>query len=292
MTLSKLELSRRWIGAGFALLTIASIANLFNFGLSIFHVGLRLGVQIFLSPVAALLTLVGWLFLTRYRPRDSSQTSSQRAGLLALALQFAALSLGSILRANSVVFGNWASAQFWIALLGYVVATVGFLMAFIFIPGAGESTRASRSITTPAPPAGLLIFVGFVLIALSSLVILYYDVTGRYFAFVGWRNILQTIIQPLSSLFAAGGWWFLSRLGAHDEEQRSIIRRAYWALGLASAVIAVLELLTITEVSGLSQFTWELWLSAVGSAVATMGYILTARRPATPAKANVLASTP
>ena len=292
MAISKLEFSRRWIGAGFLLFALASIGNLLSFGNTIFHVGVRLEVQMLFDPVSALLTLMGWLFLTQLRSRDSFQSKLLAAGFLALALQFAALSLGQILRASGVVIINWSSAQFWLALTGYVAATVGFLMAFNFIRGSGESARVPERPTSSAPASSRLIFVGFALLAISSMVILYFDVSNRLFTVVGIHNVIENFTQPMAALFAALGWWFLSHLDGRDDEQRTLIHQAYWALGLALAANAIQQFLAISEVSGLSQFTWELWISAVGCVVAAVGFILTARRPVAIAKSSALTSTP
>ena len=288
MAVTRMELSSRWIGAGFALLALASITNLFALGTTIFHIGFRYGLEIFLYPVSALLSLTGWWFLTRYRPRDTSQNHSLRAGFLALALQFAALGLGEVFRANSVVFIDWSSAQFWLASLGYVVTMIGFLMAVSCLRARVETPEVA---TTSTSPFSLLIFVGFALIAVSSLVILYHYVVNQFFTAMGWRAMVEIFPQPLSSLFAAVGWWFLCHLGARDEEQRTLLLQSYWALGLASAVLAISEFLVLSGVAGLSQFTWEVWLYAAGSAVAAVGFILTARAPVALAESSDLTST-
>jgi hypothetical protein len=228
-----MELSSRWIGGGFALLALASITNLFALGTTIFHIGFRYGLEIFLYPVSALLTLTGWWLLTRYRPRDTSQNHSLRAGFLALALQFAALGLGEVFRANSVVFINWSSAQFWLASLGYVVTMIGFLMAVSCLRARVETPEVA---TTSTSPFSLLIFVGFALIAVSSLVILYHYVVNQFFTAMGWAQWWRSSpsrCRPSLRQWAGGfsatsgpemrnsGHCSFSRTGPSDSRQRS-----------------------------------------------------------------------
>jgi hypothetical protein len=291
MAASKLELSRRWIGAGFFLFALSSIANLISLGTMIFHLGLRLEVQMLLDPVSALLTLMGWLFLTRYQPRDSSQSKVLVSGFLAFALQFAALGLGQLLRASSVVPISRTNAPYWLTLLGYFVATLGFLLAFNLVRNSTASSVASSTPVSSAPPSSRLIFAGYAIIALSLLMILYFDVSNQFFAVAGFRNDVQTFTQPVAALLTAVGWWFLSRLDARDGEQQFLIHQAYWALGLALAANAIQEIFAISEVSGLTRFTWELWINAVGYVVAAVGFILTARGPAALARSHALPST-
>jgi hypothetical protein len=124
------------------------------------------------------------------------------------------------------------------------------------------------------------IVAGFVITALGSLV-----------EFVNlWSNdaLLQnsqydvSYVAFLLAPFAAiGGWWYLSQLRVDEESQRVIIRRGFYFFALELILGSVGTTVSlIAESAGIISLRYLIpnWASAVGGAVAAVGFLLRARR--------------
>jgi len=291
MMASKIELSRRWVGLGLLALLIGTITNLVGFGSALLHLGAREELQLFLNPLSALFDVVGWWYLISLRARDARQNALLRRGFLALALQNTVLGAGLLLRDTGIVFVTWRSAQFWLTIVGYAMAAIGYSVGFTCRRSLDEgSTRGEEGRSTLAP-SNVLIFVGIALIGIATTVLLRSELATRLLDEARWRDVAQSLSQPLAGLFLVGAWWFLSHLTALDEEQHVLLRRSYWSLGISFAVVSIAQFLSLSQGTGLVELTWELWINAVGCAIAAAGFIATARHTRVPLSTRVLTST-
>jgi len=119
-----------------------------------------------------------------------------------------------------------------------------------------------------------LIFIGFALVALSTVILFSKLLRQHVFGEPGYRWDTQLVMVMLSPIFAAGGWWFLCQLEAKDSTQRSLLAKAYLFLGLefsASCIGQVVQVgSAIFKGSPFSQF----WLATLGFAVGAVGFFL------------------
>src|ERR1019366_3278893 len=214
---------------GFFLFALSSIVTLVNIGGAIFDAGLRLEFELFLNRVSLLLALMGWWFFTRIQVCDPLQSRALCRGFLAFALQFAVQASGEMLRANGLFPINRHNSAFWLTLAGDVVAIVGYLMASGVARSSGASSSTSVVSKYASVPSSRLICVGYAIIAISFMSVLFYDGVNPLFLAGGVRNDLRTFTQPVAGLLTAVGWWFLGRLDVRGDEQRKINPQAFWA---------------------------------------------------------------
>ncbi len=120
-----------------------------------------------------------------------------------------------------------------------------------------------------------LIFGGFALLALSTVISSYNYVSQSYPGGTGVSTYAQLVLETLSALFAAGGWWFLCQLGAKDSAQRSLLAKAYVVLGLQFAASCAAYLLRAGHVIFMDRFSAPFWITALGFGVGAVGFFLT-----------------
>jgi hypothetical protein len=125
-----------------------------------------------------------------------------------------------------------------------------------------------------------LIVAGFVVTALGSLVE-FVNLWSRD-AFLQLPRYDVSYVAFLLAPFAAiGGWWYLSQLRVDEESQRVIVRRGFYffALELILGSVGATASL-IAEPAGIISLRYLIpsWASAVGGAVAAVGFFLRARR--------------
>ena len=119
-----------------------------------------------------------------------------------------------------------------------------------------------------------LIFGGFSLLALSTAISSYNYVSPSYLGGTGFSTYAQLVLETLSALFAAGGWWFLCQLEAKDSAQKSLLAKAYVVLGLQFSASCVAYLLRAGGVIFIDRFSAPFWITALGFGVGAVGFFL------------------
>ncbi|GEM_PF-1343809 len=119
-----------------------------------------------------------------------------------------------------------------------------------------------------------LIFGGFALLALSTAISSYNYVSQSYPGGTGFSTYVQLVLETLSALFAAGGWWFLCQLEAKDSAQKSLFAKAYVVLGLQFLALCVVQLLRAGHVIFIDRFSAPFWIAALGFGVGAVGFFL------------------
>ena len=119
-----------------------------------------------------------------------------------------------------------------------------------------------------------LIFGGFGLLALSTAISSYNYVSPSYLGGTGFSTYAQLVLETLSALFAAGGWWFLCQLEAKDSAQKSLLAKAYVVLGLQFSASCVAHLLRTGGVIFIDRFSAPFWITALGFGVGAFGFFL------------------
>jgi len=127
--------------------------------------------------------------------------------------------------------------------------------------------------------APMVVVLGFVLTAASGVISYLDNVTRRGYHFSGLRVIVIPALNPGITIAAVFAWWWLTRLVANDEIQRTILRRAYLAFAVQYLLNAFLFLFIITPVPQFGGFwmTSVLWFDLVGAFVAALGLFLYSR---------------
>ena len=121
----------------------------------------------------------------------------------------------------------------------------------------------------------LLIFGGFVLLALSTAISSYNYLSQDIPSGTGFSIYAQLILEALSALFAAAGWWFLSQLEAKSSVQESLLAKAYALLGLQFSASCVAHLVGAGGVIFIDRFSAPFWITALGFGVGAGGFFLT-----------------
>lgn len=140
--------ANRLILTGYLILALSSLVSFINnVRLSHFfdRTDFRFLVQVFLSPVAALATALGWWFLCRLEAQDSRQQSLFAKAYAGLGVGFAVSCIIQLSEANTVIFGDTYSWPFWLTLVGFGVGAAGyFLTASAMAKSKLVSTDANR----------------------------------------------------------------------------------------------------------------------------------------------------
>ncbi|MHB1089119.1 MAG: hypothetical protein ACYC19_10215 [Acidimicrobiales bacterium] len=92
-----------------------------------------------------------------------------------------------------------------------------------------------------------------------------------------YRWEVQLVLEMLSPVFAAGGWWFLSRLEARDSVQKSLLAKAYLILGLQFSATGMIEVLQLRSAIDKGPFSTEFLSAILGCAVGAVGFFLASR---------------
>jgi hypothetical protein len=124
-----------------------------------------------------------------------------------------------------------------------------------------------------------MVVLGFVLSATAGVISYLDNVTRRGYHFSGLRVIVIPALNPGITIAAVIAWWWLTRLVAHDEIQRTILRRAYLAFAVQYLLNAFLWLFIITPFPRFEGFwmTSVLWFDLVGAFVSGLGLFLYSR---------------
>jgi hypothetical protein len=127
--------------------------------------------------------------------------------------------------------------------------------------------------------AQMLVVLGFVLSATSGVISYLDNVTRRGYHFSGLRVIVIPLLNPLITIAAVFAWWWLTRLVANDDIQRTILRRAYLAFAVQYLLTSLLLLFIITPFQTFGGFwmTSVLWFDLVGASVSALGLLLYSR---------------
>jgi hypothetical protein len=130
VTLSRHQLSRRLIFAGFAILALSGVITFYNLASQSYlsESGFSNDAQLVLATLSALFAASGWWFLCQLETKDAAQKSLLAKAYLVLGLQFSASCIGQLLRASHVIFVDQFSAPFWVTAIGFGVGAVGFLL--------------------------------------------------------------------------------------------------------------------------------------------------------------------
>ena len=274
-----LHVGARLVATGFAILAFAGFDDLISQDSVVVSGGARLSAQWLLSVVAPLLSLAGWWFLTQIEPRDERQRSHLTTAYWLLGLQYLVLFASQLLRAPSFSFLQRLSS-FWLTSAAFGVIAIGFTAVARAIRDFTGVPRTTSTTSYWRRPSRILIFTGFAVMALASLVTLRDALASHYYTFADPRGALQLFTPPLASLFAAAAWWLLCHFDAATRLQQSTLARAYLWFGLATGVGTVQQVISISQISAVTRAPGELWLNAAGSLIATIGFILASRQAA------------
>lgn len=131
VTLSRHQLSRRLIFAGFALLALSMAISSYNYVSQSYPGGLGFATyaQLALETLSALLAAGGWWFLCQLEAKDHAQQVLFARAYVVLGLQFSASCVAHLVGAGHVIFIDRFSAPFWITALGFGVGALGFFSA-------------------------------------------------------------------------------------------------------------------------------------------------------------------
>ena len=120
-----------------------------------------------------------------------------------------------------------------------------------------------------------LIFGGFALLALSTAITAYNLLSQSEPSGIDVSTYAQLVLETLSSMFAAGGWWFLCQLQAKDSVQHSLLSKAYVVLGLQFSTLCIAHLLTANGVTFIDRLTAPYWITCLGFAMGAIGFFVT-----------------
>ncbi|MHB1210408.1 MAG: hypothetical protein ACYC1I_11995 [Acidimicrobiales bacterium] len=126
-----------------------------------------------------------------------------------------------------------------------------------------------------------LIFLGFTLIALSTVIFVARLLSQRVYGVPGYRWYVQLVMEMLAPIFAASGWWFLRQLEAKDSDQRSLLAKAYLLLGLEFSASCIVQLLQISSALFADPNAAQFWPATLGSGIGAVGFFLASRVVAT-----------
>lgn len=119
-----------------------------------------------------------------------------------------------------------------------------------------------------------LIFLGFALLALSTVIFISRLLGQGVYGEPGYRWDAQLVLEMLSPIFAAGGWWFLCQLDAKDSVQKSLLAKAYLVLGLQFSASCTVQLLQVSSATFASTYIAQFWAATLGSGVGAVGFFL------------------
>lgn len=123
----------------------------------------------------------------------------------------------------------------------------------------------------------ILIVLGFTLVALSTVIFITKLLSQRIYGESSLRWHSQFIVQMLSPIFAAGGWWFLSQLEARDSAQRPVLAKAYFFLGLQFSASFIGELIQWGSPNFRYPSSAQFWTATLGFGVGAIGFFLGSR---------------
>ncbi len=141
--------------------------------------------------------------------------------------------------------------------------------------------------TSPRTLARRWVLSGFSTIAASSLYNFAHLVAHGAFDLTSFNTSLEFVLAPVQSLVALWAWMWLSKVEVTGDEQRSIMRKAFY--GLAAVYLAVatssIALLSGLWPSPVANFAYVApwWLEAVGAAATFIGFVLMGRLFVSPA---------
>lgn len=127
--------------------------------------------------------------------------------------------------------------------------------------------------------AQTIVILGFVVSAVSGVISYFETVTTRGRQFSSLREIVIPMLNPLTMIATVCAWWWLARIGAGDEGNRTILQRAFIAFAIQYLCATVLLLFLITPFRSLGGFwmTSALWFDLVGALASALGLFLLSR---------------
>jgi|SRR5665213_1349908 len=128
-------------------------------------------------------------------------------------------------------------------------------------------------------PAQAIVILGFLVSALSAIISYEQTVSVGGYYFDSFRQIVLPMLPSLTTIAAVFAWWWLTKVEATDEHQRTNLQRAYVAFAIQYLVTTVLILFLITPFRTLGGFwlTSVLWMQMVGAFVSALGLFLLSR---------------
>jgi hypothetical protein len=127
--------------------------------------------------------------------------------------------------------------------------------------------------------AQTLVILGFVVSAVSGVISYFETVTTRGYEFSSLREIVIPMLNPLTMIAPVFAWWWLARIEAGDEGQRTILQRAFVAFAIQYVCTTALVLFLVTPFRSLGGFwlTCVFWFELVGALVSALGLFLLSR---------------
>jgi hypothetical protein len=135
-------------------------------------------------------------------------------------------------------------------------------------------------LTSPRTLARRWLLGGFTLIAASSIYNFVHGVDYGVFDLT-FSSSLQLILAPAQSLVTLWAWLWLSKVEVTGDEQRALMRKAFYGLAVAHLMVVVSIIALMSElwpspfanVTSIAQW----WLEALGGGAAFVGFVLMAR---------------
>jgi hypothetical protein len=145
-------------------------------------------------------------------------------------------------------------------------------------------------LTNPRTLARRWLLGGFTLIAASSIYNFVHGVDHGVFDLT-FSSSLQLILAPAQSLVTLWAWLWLSKVEVTGDEQRALMRKAFYGLAVAHLMVVVSIIALMSElwpspfanVTSIAQW----WLEALGGGAAFVGFVLMARLFVAPAVSTV-----
>ena len=142
-------------------------------------------------------------------------------------------------------------------------------------------------LTNPRTLARRWLLGGFTLIAASSIYGFVHGVIYGVLDLASFSSSLQFILAPAQSLVTLWAWLWLSKVEVTGDEQRALMRKAFYGLAVAHLMVAVSIIALMSDlwpspfanVANVAQW----WLEALGGGAAFVGFFLMARLFVSPA---------
>lgn len=124
-----------------------------------------------------------------------------------------------------------------------------------------------------------MVVAGFALVALASVISYLQTVTNVGYSFNSFKEFFIPLVNVLAPIVLVVVWWFLSRVTPTNEQQSSLLQRAFLAMAVVELLILCSVLFDLIPYHGYDGF-WSntsLWLVAIGALAASIGLVMLSR---------------
>jgi len=124
-----------------------------------------------------------------------------------------------------------------------------------------------------------MVVLGFVVSALAQLISYFFNISTGGYQFSSFRVVIDPMLAPLTTIAAVVAWWWLTKLEARDDAQRTILGRAYLFFAIQYVITAATFNFIFTPIHNFGSYwvTSALWFGLVGALVSSLGLFLMSR---------------